>query len=235
MDIQMKYLGPICMGLGVSFIGMVLYRFGKRELGKQIAGEGQDEKEKKVPIFSLVLASQNIWQVAMCISNVVVALFLEIVYAADTLVVLRIVFLCTVLYVCAWTDCRAYLIPNKILLAALLFYIGLFIIEAFLKPWNVSYAAVGAGVSAAALLLAGLLCRLFVPGSVGFGDLKLFVVLGLYLGADCTWNAVFYTLLTSFTVSVFLLVTKRASRKSVMPFAPFLLFGTLLAAFLNGV
>lgn len=234
MGIEMRYAAALCMGLCASFFGMALFRVGGREVEKQETEELDGEK-KTMPLLKPVHVPQNIWKTVMCVSNVGAALFLTVAYDAGSLAVLQIVLLCTVLYVCAWTDCRAYLIPNKILLAALLVWIALFVIEAFLEPWNVRYVAVGAGISAAALLLAGLLCRLFVPGSVGFGDLKLFIVLGLYLGADHTWNAVFYTLLGSFAVSVFLLVTKRASRKSVMPFAPFLLLGTLLAVFFNGV
>lgn len=234
MGIEIKYIAAVCIGLCASFWGMAMFRIGRREVEKQ-AAEPLEEERKIMPLLKWAAVPQSIWQAVMCAGNVGVALFLTAVYAAGPLGILQIIFLCTVLYVCAWTDCRAYLIPNKILLAALFVWMALFVTKAFLEPWNVRYAAVGAGISAAALLLAGLLCRLFVPGSVGFGDLKLFIVLGLYLGADHTWNAVFYTLLASFAVSVFLLVTKRASRKSLIPFAPFLLAGTLLTVFFHGV
>lgn len=235
MGIGMGRLVCLCAGLCASFLGMALFRIGSQET----AGRSVEEELKKdvnsIPVLNRYCLSRNIWQAVMWVSNLALAVFLSEVYAADVLAVLHMVLLCTVLFVCAWTDCKAYLIPNKILLAGLLFYLALFIAEAFLEPWNIRYVAVSAGVSAAALLLAGMLCRLFAPGSVGFGDLKLFMILGLYLGLGNIWNAVFYTLLLSFVVSVFLLVTKRASRKSVMPFAPFLLFGTLLAVFLHGV
>lgn len=234
MEIEMRYIIAVCIACFASVLGIVWFRIGMREVEKQAVEEEMDEDRKMMPMLQR-LAAKNIWQAVMCAGNVGMALFLTVACAADPLTILQIICLCTVLYVCAWTDFRAYLIPNKILLAALLIWIALFVTGALLEPWNIRYAALGSGVSAAALLLAGMLCRLFVPGSVGFGDLKLFIVLGLYLGAEHTWNAVFYTLLASFAVSVFLLVTKRASRKTVMPFAPFLLFGTLLAVIFNGV
>lgn len=233
MGIELKYIA-VCLGLGASFLGMRLFQIGSQEVEKQIA-EGQVEGGKEVPLLLWALIPRNIWQAVMYASNVAAALFLIDVHGAGFLAALRIVILCTVLFACAWTDCQAYLIPNKILLAALLLWMGLFLAESCLQPWNIRYAVVGPGTSASALLFAGLLCRLFAPGSVGFGDLKLFIVLGLYLGAEYTWNAVFYTLLASFAVSVFLLVIKHVPRKAVMPFAPFLLFGTLLAVFLHGV
>lgn len=229
----MKYIIPLCLGFCASMIGTALFRLGGQELEKY--AEDQEENEKVPVVLKRLTRSPGVWLAVMWASNMILALFLTTVYAAKPLAVLRMVCLCTVLYACAWTDCRAYLIFNKILLAALLVCIGLFLIEACLEPVNVRYTLIGSGICAAALLLAGLLCRVLVPGSVGFGDLKLFIILGLFLGADSTWSAIFYTLLASFAVSVCLLVTKRASRKSVMPFAPFLLLGTLLSAFLNGV
>ena len=237
MNMEIRCIISVCIGLCMSSVGMALFRLGVWEVEKQSdtgQSEIQNEEDKPVKIPVCALRSRNIWQIAISVSNVIVALFLSVVYTADPLIILRVVFLCTVLYVCAWTDCISYLIPNKILLLALLFWMCLLLVELVLKPWNIRYEIIGDGVSAAALLLAGILCRLLVPESVGYGDLKLFIILGLYLGAGNTWDAVFYTLLASFIVSLFLLMTKRVSRKSVMPFAPFLLFGTLLAVFLHG-
>ncbi len=234
MGMEMKYLASFVIGFFSSAVGTALFHIGSREIEKQ-AGEEWGEDEKMLPMKGWAAVPQKVWMSAMWAGSMILPLFLTAVYAAKTLPVLRIVLLCAVLYVCAWTDCRAYLILNKILIAALFLWIGLTAAEISLEPGNVRGLLIGSGISAAALLAAGLLCRLAVPGSVGFGDLKLFLILGLYLGADYTWSAVFYTLIASFVVSVFLLVTKRASRKSVMPFAPFLLLGTLMAAFLNGV
>lgn len=229
----MSYIIPLCLGFCASAAGSALFRLGRQELEKQ--AQDQEENDKIPFVLKRLTESSKIWQAVMWGSNMILALFLTAVYAAEPLEISRIVCLCTVLFVCAWTDCRAYLIFNKILLAALLICICIFLSEACLEPVNVRYTLIGSGISAAALLLAGLLCRVLVPGSVGFGDLKLFIILGLFLGADSTWSTIFYTLLASFAVSVCLLATKRASRKSVMPFAPFLLLGTLMSAFLNGV
>lgn len=233
IDIMIKCLAAVGTALAASFAGTALFRIGSRQTEKERREAEEDKKPQ--PAAGLRTGPQALWQAGMYAGNLGAAVFLTIFYRAQPLSVLRIAFFCALLWACAWTDCKCYLIPNRILFTGLLVYIGLFIAQAALEPAGIRYAALGAGVSAAGLFVAGMLCRTVVPGSVGFGDLKLFVVMGLYLGAENTWNAVFYTLLAAFAVSVFLLVTKRASRKSVMPFAPFLLFGTLLAVFLNGV
>jgi leader peptidase (prepilin peptidase)/N-methyltransferase len=66
------------------------------------------------------------------------------------------------------------------------------------------------------------------PAGMGFGDVKLAGVLGLYLGW-VGWGAVlvgaFGAFLLGGVVSVALIATGRATRKSGIPFGPFMLAG----------
>jgi leader peptidase (prepilin peptidase)/N-methyltransferase len=74
-----------------------------------------------------------------------------------------------------------------------------------------------------------------VPAQIGFGDVKLSGVLGLYLGwlGLSGWIAgVFAMFLLGGIFAVALLVTRRADRKSAIAFGPFMLAGTLLAILL---
>lgn len=91
------------------------------------------------------------------------------------------------------------------------------------------------GIAAAALLLASMLCRLCAKNSIGYGDMKLFIVMGLMLGLNGIWGAVFASLVLSFLLAVFLLVTKKKSRKDVIPFAPAIVLGTFVSVFLTGM
>lgn len=219
----------VCLALFVSCAGLLLFRIS----GSAIKAQPEDEtKVSTVGFFAKV--PQKYWQTGMFISNLLLAVRWALVDKTSFLQELRVLVLCTVLWVCAWTDCRRYVILNKILFLAVLVFFGILAVEAVLEPENFRYTLSSACVPAVGLLTAGLLCRAVVPKSVGFGDLKLFIVIGLYLGVH-TWNAVFYTLLASFIVSVALLATKRATKKTVIPFAPFLLLGMLLASVLHGV
>ena len=69
----------------------------------------------------------------------------------------------------------------------------------------------------------------------GFGDMKLFLVMGLLLGTRGIWGAVFLSLIVIFFISVFALITKRKSRKDLIPFGPALVIGTYLAVYLTGM
>lgn len=90
-----------------------------------------------------------------------------------------------------------------------------------------------------AALLWGLLflvVRLVHPPSLGMGDVKLAVVLGLYTGF-LGWVTVAAAVLLSFilagVVAIILLLSRRADRRTRIPFGPFLLVGTALALIIS--
>jgi len=69
------------------------------------------------------------------------------------------------------------------------------------------------------------------PAGMGFGDVKLAGVLGLYLGW-LGWASVIVGAFAGFllggVVSIALVLAGRAGRKSAIPFGPFMLAGTLI-------
>ena len=119
-----------------------------------------------------------------------------------------------------------------------------------------SYAVAGVLLGAAALLgndlgdflrallgMAALFGLYFVlamvyPAGMGFGDVKLAGLLGLYLGW-LGWGEVvaggFLGFLFGGLVGMALMVARRAGRKSQIPFGPFMLAGALVAILWGGV
>ncbi|MDX6285422.1 MAG: leader peptidase (prepilin peptidase) / N-methyltransferase [Frankiales bacterium] len=75
---------------------------------------------------------------------------------------------------------------------------------------------------------------LAVPRGMGFGDVKLAGVLGLYLGW-LGWGQViaggFLGFLVGSVAGIGLMVARRAGRKTEIPFGPFMLLGAFLAVF----
>jgi leader peptidase (prepilin peptidase)/N-methyltransferase len=91
-------------------------------------------------------------------------------------------------------------------------------------------AMVRAGIGAVALVLLYAVPWFF--GGMGFGDVKLAGVLGLYLGW-WSWEALvvgaFLAFLVGGLVSVPLVLARRAGRKTAIPFGPSMLVGALAA------
>jgi leader peptidase (prepilin peptidase)/N-methyltransferase len=105
-----------------------------------------------------------------------------------------------------------------------------------------SAAAAGADWSRAGralLAMAALFSLYFVlalvyPGGMGFGDVKLAGLLGLYLGWlgwSPVWIGTFAGFLLGSLVGVALMVTRRATGRTAIPFGPAMLAGALLALF----
>lgn len=73
------------------------------------------------------------------------------------------------------------------------------------------------------------------PGGMGFGDVKLAGLLGLYLGW-LGWSAVLIGTFAGFTagalVGIGLLAAGRAGRRTALPFGPFMLAGAFAALFI---
>ncbi|MHA7306321.1 prepilin peptidase [Arthrobacter sp. TMN-49] len=73
--------------------------------------------------------------------------------------------------------------------------------------------------------------RLVSPSSMGYGDVKLAFVLGLYLGF-IGWSAVLWGTFLAFVLGALwglaLMVTKKGTGKTQIPFGPFMLAGALI-------
>ena len=103
-----------------------------------------------------------------------------------------------------------------------------------LASWNpggtTAWPALLRALAGAAILLAAYVLMLVVyPAGMGFGDVKLAGVLGLYLGWFGWWPVVvgfFAPFFLGGLYAIGLVVTRRAGRKSGVPFGPWLILGT---------
>lgn len=143
--------------------------------------------------------------------------------------------LLSVLWPLAYIDYKTYRIPNLFVIYGLVCRGVILIFEVFLSNPSVWQSLLSEAVAAAALLGAALLCVLVVKNGIGFGDMKLFLVMGLLLGLEAVWGAIFLALIVSFFIALFLLITKKKTRKDAIPFGPALVIGTYLSVFLSGM
>ena len=142
--------------------------------------------------------------------------------------ILRYLILLESMFLIAWIDQRKRRIPNKILLAMLAARIVILIVEWLLVPSMGMSLLIS---SAFGMLLGGgmfLLAHFLSRGGVGMGDVKLFAVTGWYVGAGSIMPLVFLTALISAAYSIVMLLLKKIKLKEEIPFAPFVLAGTIL-------
>jgi len=132
---------------------------------------------------------------------------------------------CPVLVLLASIDLEHRILPNRLVLPAAAVVTAIVGIS---QPDNFVTHLV-AGVALGALFFA---IGAIFPGSIGMGDAKLGLLLGLALGTK-TFAAVEIALLAVVVVALYLIFTRGMSaRKQTIPFGPFLALGGIIGFFL---
>jgi leader peptidase (prepilin peptidase) / N-methyltransferase len=135
-----------------------------------------------------------------------------------------------VLLAVALIDLEHYIVPNRIVFPTLFASVPLLALAALLEDdWKAFLTAVVGSVLAFNGLL---LINLINPRGMGMGDVKLALVLGLYLGwlgLGVVALGIFLGFLLGAVIGVLLIAFRIRSRKDHVPFAPFLAAGSLLA------
>jgi leader peptidase (prepilin peptidase)/N-methyltransferase len=135
-------------------------------------------------------------------------------------------YLAAISVVLALIDIDVRKLPNAIVLPSYVVAAVLFLIESIISD---EYGAlIRAGVGMAALFLFYFALAFAIPGGMGFGDVKLAGLLGIYLGWLGWGNLIvgaFAAFLFGGLFSIGLLIFRKAGRKSKIPFGPWMLLG----------
>ena len=127
-------------------------------------------------------------------------------------------------------DLERYIIPNRIVYPTLFIAIPLMVAAALAEgePERIRTATIGS----LAAFVAMFVVHFISPKGMGFGDVRLAAVIGLFLGwIDLTLVLLGMLLgfLLASVIGIGLLLTKRRGRKDAVPFGPFLAAGAVLA------
>lgn len=129
----------------------------------------------------------------------------------------------------AWTDWNERIIPNRLVIVAMVFGVAIIAIQALLASGQWMLVAGDALVGCVAGAAIFLVSRLATKGGVGFGDVKLFFALGLLVGFKGLFNVLVLSMGIAFVYSIALLVMKKKKLSDRLPLAPFAAIGICLA------
>lgn len=166
----------------------------------------------------------------------VLSVVLVMKYPGNTFVHnIRLAFLYGILCPIAVIDFRIQKIPNKLLLWSTLTW-GITVIFEVWKNREMVFDDVKSSVVAAmAVFIVCMICKLLIKNSIGMGDIKLFMVMGLFQGVVGMSGAIFTSLIVAFFGALLLMVLRKKGRKDQISFGPFILIGTTISMFLTGV
>lgn len=129
-------------------------------------------------------------------------------------------------------DFKLKIIPNYLVLIGLGARAVIYVLEIFISSnlkdvilSDLIGFALGFGVFA--------FVSVITKQALGFGDAKLFAVVGLTLGSFGTYSVMFTSVLVSAVISIFLLIFKKRGRKDSIPFGPCIFIGYILTLLLG--
>jgi leader peptidase (prepilin peptidase)/N-methyltransferase len=133
----------------------------------------------------------------------------------------------------ALIDLDVHRLPDAIVLPSYPVAIALLALASWNPGGAADWAALLRAAAGAAILLAAyVVMRLVYPAGMGFGDVKLAGVLGLYLGWFGWWPVAVGFFAPFFLGGLFaigLVLARRAGRKSGVPFGPWMVLGAWIA------
>jgi leader peptidase (prepilin peptidase)/N-methyltransferase len=131
-----------------------------------------------------------------------------------------------------YVDLRRHLLPDRLTVPALLAGAVLLGLAAVVPGGDPTTSYPRAWACAGGLMLVYLLLALVYPAGLGLGDVKLAAAIGLHLGW-LGWSAPVVGTVAAFmiggVVGLLLLLTRRATRKSAIPFGPAMIAGMVAA------
>jgi len=139
-------------------------------------------------------------------------------------------FYLAVLMLVTATDLEHRLIPNRFILPAILVALAV----GFIATWMTWKASLlGGAVGLVFFAVAYVLAAVVYPGKIGLGmgDVTLATFIGLAVGFPSAIVAVVLGVLMGGLVSGLLLVTRRVTLQSALPYGPYLVIGGLVALF----
>ncbi len=222
----MKYLVFVLIAL-VSVLGVSLIcaRKGVFETGKLKIYKPCEEEIVPFKGIPLILI------ITVC---VILSVVMQISLYNNTSIVnfVKLYGLFVVVLACAIIDFKRRIIPNILIIIGLVFRIGVYVYEVLTVESIKSILIndlIGLAIGFGFLAIVSLVTR----GALGFGDVKLFGLIGITAGSFCTYSTLFVSLVVSVIVSVVGLATRKMGRKDSFPFGPCIAVGYITAILLT--
>lgn len=122
-------------------------------------------------------------------------------------------------------DLKHFIIPDKVVYPAIAFAVAYQALSGPEAFWNAAAAGVGAAVFFLAIYL------LSKGRAMGFGDVKLALFMGLFLGFPVILVALALAFGAGALVGLIFIAAGKKTMRSQVPFGPFLVLGTFVALF----
>lgn len=234
-------LYSLIIGLSVgSFLNVIIYRLPNNKSivkprSKCTGCNHQIAWYDNIPVISYIIL---IGKCRNCKSSISIRYpLIELICGLMTIMLLGIyglsfefiiiVLLCYMLIAITFIDIDYFIIPNGFIIFGLA--ISIFSHSLKLLPITIIQGFYGVLAFGGTLFFMGVLGSwVFKKEALGFGDVKLGLVLGSFLGTELSLLALFLSFIFAAIMSIILLLAKEVREDHMIPFGPSIAAGTLL-------
>lgn len=142
--------------------------------------------------------------------------------------------LASLMWPMAQIDFKFKRIPNKLILLGLFYRLIIFIFEIIFYRETLSSTILLEFIACIGIGVILLLSLLLIKDGIGMGDVKFFMLMGLFLGPYRLISSVFIVMIIAFFIGIYKLVIKRECRKSEFAFGPAIAIGSLISFMILG-
>ncbi len=129
-------------------------------------------------------------------------------------------------------DSKRRIIPNILIIAGFIFRAGIYVYE-FITADDIKAVIVNDLIGFAIGFVFLGLVSIISKGALGFGDAKLFGVIGVLSGSFCTYSTLLISLIVSLIVSLINILIRKKDRKTAFPFGPCIAAGYIISVLLT--
>lgn len=229
------FIFGLCIG---SFLNCIIYRL---EEEKNIGGRSFCPRCKHalswldlLPIFSFIFLGGkcryckkgiSIQYPLVELATGIIFLLIFSLFAPNYIEILFLFYIASTLVIIFIYDLKHYIIPDKVLFPAIIITIIYKLLENFrVMPWLILAVVIASGFFFTIFILSR-------GRAMGFGDVKLAVLMGFLLGLPNVLVALFLAFFFGAIIGLILMALQKKGLKSEIPFGPFLIIGTFIALF----
>lgn len=193
--------------------------------------------DKKINILALLPKGfkQIACYVSIPLSLILIAYMFMGFYDYPVIYTMKHICIIAVLWPMAVSDFKEYRIPNKLVLYGFILRMIMLISELIFDLDIVVSVLINEAIALVGVTVICVLCMFIFKGSIGMGDLKMMMFMAAFLGVEGIIYSMFVSMVFSASIAIVLLLIKKKERRDVIPFAPFVLFGTIVSMILTGV
>ncbi|MBE5935558.1 MAG: hypothetical protein E7262_07175 [Lachnospiraceae bacterium] len=145
--------------------------------------------------------------------------------------IIKYILLVILLLLVSITDIKEFRIPNTILGSFMLIRSGILVYEISQKTVYINNV-ISTLLLVISIFIVGVLMKIVIGNGIGFGDIKLLMVVTFYMGSAKSLDIIYSSILVMGVIDLIALVLRCKTRKDAMPFAPAVLLGTIFASVL---